>query len=410
MNPAFDPSQYVVMMILAGGLAAITAIGALQVLAGWIAIVRFVRRADEEAGSAAPITILKPLCGHEPLLSEALATLCEQDYPGAWQIVFGVHDETDTAIPVVRALQARYPDRDIALVIDRTQHGANPKVGNLINMLPMARYDILVIADSDVHVPPDYLRRLTDALSPVGVGLVTTLYFGLPAFRTLASLLGTTQITHGFLPGALMARVLGRRDCLGATMCLRRDTLMRIGGLMALKDHLADDYVLGLRVRQEGLDVALASCVVATTVAERTIAALWRHELRWARTIRTLEPVAFAAAVLQYPVFLALLTVLAAGGAVWAWVLALGVWLIRVLAVSGIDHALRGILGGLAFRCPVWLVPLRDVLSAIEWIVSHSGRRVDWRGQTLQADTPSRLIPAQKIHLEIESGTQSGLS
>ena len=392
-------------MILTGSLAVLMVIGALQVLAGWIATLRFTRRAESGTGGAVPISILKPLHGREPLLAAALATLCEQDYPAPWQIVFGVHDHTDTAIPIVTALRARYPDRDIGLIIDPTPHGTNPKVANLINMLPAARHDILVIADSDVHTRPDYLRHLADALSRPGTGLVTTLYTGLPAFRTLASLLGTTQITHGFLPGALLARALGRRDCLGATMCLRRETLTRVGGLEALKDHLADDNVLGQLVRAEGLDVALAHTVVATTVPEQSMAALWRHELRWARTIRTLAPASYAASVLQYPMFLAVLTLLTSGGAVWTWALLIGVWSIRALAVVGIDHALGGMLGGLAFRCPVWLVPVRDLLSAAEWVVSHTGRRVDWRGRILRADTPSRLNP-----LDTQPGTRSGLS
>ncbi len=400
-------------MMLAVGLAALTVIGTLQVLSGWIAVLRFTRVAGAEMGAevgeAVPVTILKPLYGDEPLLAEALATLCEQDYPAPRQIVFGVHDDADAAIPVVRALQVRYPRQDIALVIDATEHGSNPKVGNLINMLPAARHDILVVADSDVHARPHYLRRLTETLGQPNVGLVTTLYTGLPAFRTVASLLGTTQITHSFLPGALLARALGRRDCLGATMCLRRDTLTAIGGFEALKDHLADDNVLGQRVRAAGSDVALAHTVVATTVPERTIAALWRHEERWARTIRTLAPAAFAAAVLQYPLFLAVLTILASGGARWTWALALGVWAIRALAVTGIDHALKGMLGGLAFRCPVWLMPLRDLLSAAEWIVSHTGRRVDWRGLSLLADTPTRPTPPNTAP-GTSPGTSSSLS
>jgi ceramide glucosyltransferase len=388
--------------ILTGLLAALTVIGALQVLAGWIATIRFVRRVDGETSGAMPVTILKPLCGREPLLAEALATLCEQDYPADWQIVCGVHDAADTAIPVVRALQARFPNRDISLVIDPSRHGANPKVGNLINMLPRAKHGILVIADSDVHVRHDYLRRLTRDLGVSGVGLVTALYTGLPAFRSVASLLGTTQITHAFLPGALLGRAIGRRDCFGATMCLRRETLTRIGGFEALRNHLADDQVLGRRVRAEGLAVVLATTVVATTVPENTIGALWMHELRWARTIRTLEPLGFALSLLQYPFFLAMLTLVASGGVAWSWILTLGVLLVRAFAIPGIDRALQEMLGGLAFRCPVWLVPLRDILSAAEWLVSHAGRQVDWRGQTLEADTPSRLTPPG-----IQSGIQS---
>jgi len=387
-------------ILLVSGLAVLTAVGACQVLAGWFFVTRFAREVDSPGEDTAPISILKPLHRQEPLLEEALTTLCEQEYPPGFQIVFGVHEPNDTAVPVVRALQARFPDRDIKLVIDARQYGQNPKVDNLINMLPSAKHDILVIADSDVHARPDYLARLAAGLGKPRVGLVTTLYTGLPAFRTLASLLGTTQITHIFLPGALLGRALGRRDSLGATMCLRRDTLNRIGGFAALKDHLADDQVLGRLVLAEGLDVALADTIVATTVPECTADALWRHELRWARTIRTLEPAAFAAGVLQYPLFLATLTVFASGFALWSWTLFFVVWAIRALGVTGIDHALDRMLGGLAFRCPVWLLPLRDLLSAAEWIVSFAGRRVDWRGQTLTADTPSRHpLPATQSSL-----------
>jgi ceramide glucosyltransferase len=378
-------------MLMASTLAALTLAGTMQVLAGGIATARFTRKAARIATGTGPITILKPLHGQEPMLDQALVTLCEQDYPPGFQIVCGVNETADTAIPVVRALQARYPN--VQLVIDTSPHGSNPKVGNLINMLPLARHDILVIADSDVHARPDYLRRLADALDRPGVGLVTTLYTGVPAFRATACVLGATQITHGFLPGALMGRLFGRRDCLGATMCLHRDTLRLVGGLEALKDHLADDNVLGRLVLAEGLDVALADTVVATTVPERTLPALWRHELRWARTIRTLVPAAFAASMLQYPLVLALLTVIASGGAPWAWTLLLLVWAVRGLTVTAIDRALRPMLGGLAFRGPLWLLPLRDLLSVAEWVVSHAGRQVDWRGQTLEADTPARPTP-----------------
>ena len=378
-------------MILAGCFAVLTMIAAIQAIAGWIAMAGFARQAGRRSIATEPITVLKPLHGQEPLLEAALTTLCEQEYKPGFQIVFGVHDRDDAAIPVVRALRALYPNLVIDLVIDATSHGSNPKIGNLINMLPAARHDILVIADSDVHARPGYLAHLAQGLEREGVGLVTTLYTGQPAFRTLASLLGTTQITHGFLPGVLVARLFGRHDCLGATMCLRRETLSRIGGLAALKDHLADDQVLGRLVSAEGLGVELAGTIVATTVPERSITALWRHEMRWARTIRTLEPAAFAASILQHPLFLAILTIVFSGDAAWAWALLVVVWVVRAIAVTGIDRALGPMLGGLAFRCPLWLLPLRDLLSATEWIASHTGRRVDWRGLKLRADTPPRF-------------------
>jgi ceramide glucosyltransferase len=189
----------------------------------------------------------------------------------------------------------------------------------------------------------------------------------------------------------LLGRALGRRDCLGATMCLNRDTLALIGGFEALRNHLADDNMLGRYVRAAGFEVALAQTVVATTVPERRIAELWRHELRWARTIRSMEPVGFFWSLLQYPLFWAVLTVPASGAAFWFLVLLAGIWAIRGIAATGIDRSLRATPGGLASHCPIWLLPLRDWLSAAEWLVSHTGRRVDWRGQALEADRLTTL-------------------
>lgn len=382
------------MPLLAGAAAAGACGGVAQALtASWL-VARFAGRARVPALARPAVTVLKPLHGDEPLLEDALATLCRQEYP-AWQIVFGVQDAADPAVGVVARLRARFPACDMALVVDATGHGPNRKVGNLINMLGAAAHDVLVIADSDVHARADYLERLVSALERDGVGLVTTLYAGLPAWRHLPALLGATQITHGFLPSAVLARAMGRQDCLGATMCLRRRDLARIGGFEALVGHLADDNVLGRRVRGLGLLVALADTVPLTTVPERRLGALLRHELRWARTIRTLEPAGFAASVVQYPLAWALLAVLLSGGAAWSLGLFVGCWVLRGAAALGVDRALaRGWRGddraALAFRCPVWLLPLRDALSVAVMLASYAGRRVDWRGHVLHADTPAR--------------------
>jgi ceramide glucosyltransferase len=376
-------------MILAAGATALAAIAALQSLAGWIATARFAACAHAAPAHRPPITVLKPLHGEEPRLEEALATLCEQDYP-EFQVVFGVQDPEDSAIAVVRRVQTRFPGRRLNLVIDPTPHGANRKVANLINMLPEARHAVLAIADSDLHVAPDWLDRLAAALAGPDTGLVTTLYAGLPAEGRLVQRLGAEQITHAFLPGALLARGLGRQDCLGATMLLRRSVLDRIGGLPALVDHLADDNVLGQKVRALGLAVALADTVPLTTVPEAAPGALWRHELRWARTIRALTPAAFAASVLQYPIAWALAAVALAGGAGWAWgVLALA-WAARAAAGRGIDRALRR--GGvpLAFPLPLWLLPLRELMSVAVLLAAFAGSRVEWRGHRMTADRPAR--------------------
>jgi ceramide glucosyltransferase len=457
-------------MILAGFVTVLAGIGVVQALAGAVLVGRFAalspspaarerlgegdacgtlhphptlsREAGEGKLRRPPITILKPLHGDEPLLEQALASVCAQDYP-EYQVVFGVNDAADPALRVVTRLRARFPDCDIAVVVNPARHGTNGKVGNLINMLPHAKHAVLAIADSDLHVQPDYLARLADALARPDTGLVTTLYTGLPSAKRLAQRLGATQITHYFLPGALLARAIGRQDCLGATMMLRRATLDRIGGLQALADHLADDQVLGRLVAALGLAVRLAVTVPATTVPETRLRDLLRHELRWARTIRALEPAAFAASVLQYPLFWAMLAVAFAPDAAWAWGVFFLTWVARALAAIAVDRALDPLLGltyeipgnrpplgpgkrgdpaaqpheagrdpadlrlsdaanladagdpGLAFPCPVWLLPVRDLISVGVMLASYAGRRVEWRGHRLTADTPGRVAPGE---------------
>jgi ceramide glucosyltransferase len=370
------------MSILAFITAVIAVAGLAQAVAGWLAACRFAAAPPPPAGSRPPVTVLKPLCGDEAMLEEALATFCTQDYPGV-QLVCGVQDPADPAIAVVRRLQARFPDCDIALVIDPTQHGENRKIGNLINMLPMARHDVLVIADSDVHVAPDYLTRIADTLELPGTGLATVPYIGLPTNPSLAARLGATAITYVFLPGVLLSRRLGRQDCLGPTMALRRDTLAAIGGLAALVHHVADDNVLGRRVRELGLQVRLASTTCAVTVQEANLAALFRHELRWMRTIRTLVPVGYAASVIQLPLAWAALAVAFSAAAPWALVGFVVAWVAQAAVIRGLDAQLRLMHAGLVAPVPVWLLPLRDLLGLVLFAASYANDRVEWRGHIL---------------------------
>lgn len=366
--------------------AVLAVLGLAQALFAVVLARRFAVRAAPAPGRLPPVSILKPLHGDEPMLEAALASLCVQDFP-TYQIVCGVQDPADPVLAVLDQLRARFPAVAIDVVVDPTPHGANRKVANLINMLPMARHDVLVIADSDVHVGPRYLRDLCASMSQPGVGLATSLYVGLAATRGLPAWLGAGWINHIFLPGALLARALGRQDCLGATMALQRETLVRIGGLDALSAHLADDNVLGQLVRRLGLRVDLAPCVVATTVAETSLSALWRHELRWARTIRALEPVGFAASILQFKLVWAGLVVAAAPGLPSLIFFAV-LWAAGALAARGVERSLAPHLKGLAFAAPVWLLPLREALSVAVLIASYAGNQVEWRGHQLSASRP----------------------
>jgi len=377
-----------VFCFVAYAAALIALAGVTQALVGWWAVRRHGAEPVKITAARPGVTVLKPLHGDEPLLEQALASFCAQDY-APFQIVFGLQDTGDPALHVIRRLRARFPAADIAVVIDPAQHGVNRKVSNLINMVHQARYDVIVMADSDIHAAPSYLSDLVSALDQPGVGLVTTLYAGFASSETLAARMGMAQINHSFLPGALMARRLGREDCLGATMALTRQTLNQVGGLQALVHHLADDAVLGQLVAAQGLRIAMARTVPATTVPELHLGDLFAHELRWARTIQSVAPVGFVLSSLQYPLFWAAAAMLVSGGQHWAMALFGAVWLVRAAAVVGIDATL-----GLAMAIPLWLLPLRDAMSVAVILASYGGNQVAWRGHVLQISAP-RLAPGK---------------
>jgi len=368
---------------------ALTCAGLVQGLAGYLAVRRF-RPAPPPADAGLPaISVLKPLYGDEPLLEEALGSVCVQDYP-AFQVILGVQDHADPALAVAERVRAAHPGRDVLVLRDDTADGPNRKVANLINMLARAKHDVLLIADSDMHAAPDYLRRVAAALAVPGTGLVTTLYTGRPANRSLVAALGASGITHGFLPGTLLARALGRQDCLGATMALHRATLARAGGLQALLTHVADDHVLGHLVRGLGLSIGLADTLPATTVPEARLRDLLRHELRWGRTVRSLAPVEYALSAVQYPCVWALLAVLATGAASWTLALLAAAWAGRAALATGIDRALARARNDGGVRAPIWLLPVRDVLSVGVLLASFAGDRVDWRGRAMRVDGAGR--------------------
>jgi len=373
-----------VLDLLAGTAALLAACGLVAVMAGAIAVHRFSVRTPTHAHDRPAVTVLRPLCGDEPLLEAALASICDQAYP-SFQIVFGVQDVNDPALLAVQRVQERFPACDIAVVIGAASHGPNRKISNLINMMAVVRHDVLVFSDSDLHVATDYLERIVAALETPGAGLVTTVCLGLPTTDGPAARLGATVISHSFLPGALLSRALGRQDCLGTTMALRRSTLARIGGLTSLVRHLADDNVLGRRIHRLGLNVELAGTVPLTAVPEGSLRALWQHELRWARTIRALEPVLFALSVLQFPLFWAAVAFMLSGGSPWSAALFTTAWALRAAAARWTDRALlqhRWPAGA----APVWLLPLRDVMSVSQVAASYLGTRVVWRGQVMRAD------------------------
>jgi ceramide glucosyltransferase len=318
-----------------------------------------------------PVTILKPLCGADQQTYQCLRSFCDQIYP-QFQIVFGVRDSTDPALELVERLRTEFPRVDFAVAVDRRQHGTSPKVSNLINMMPLARHDYLVLSDSDVTVKPDHLAKVAGPLLDDGVGIVTCAYRGCPQ-RGLWPLLGSMFINEWFMPSVRVAAMAGSRAfAFGSTIAIRRRVLDRIGGFATIANQLADDYRLGELTRALGLRTVLSEVVVETSVAERSFGALVRHELRWLRTIRALRPVGYGFCFITFGMPVAGLGVLLANGAAPA---------LGMLCVSALTRVILHMSVRSARSSPlqVAFLPLRDTLSFVLWGWSFFTRSVQWR-------------------------------
>ena len=354
------------------------------VIAAVLAVRRFVRRPVPAAADQPPTSVLKPLHGDEPGLYENLRSFAEQDYPTA-QIILGVSDPADTALPVARGLACDLVDRDIALVVDGRVNGSNRKVANLENMLDRARHQIVALADSDMRVDRHYLAVVTAPLQDPKTGVVTCLYRGVPTGGRWSDF-GAMHINFGFLPSAMVAEALGLGGgCFGATIALRRETLERIGGFTRLRDELADDHRIGAEIRALGLSVVLSRYIVEARVFEPSFASLWQHELRWARTIRAVAPVGFAGSILAQPIAIASL-----GAAVTGFSLTSCVFLVISCALRWITA--RAVARELGLSAPQpWLLLARDALSFAVFVASFFGRTVFWRDQLFHVEASGRM-------------------
>jgi ceramide glucosyltransferase len=381
-------------MMLTGDTVA--ACAAASAVAGLVAVARAPgsRVVRGKARARRPVTILKPLCGAEAGLYESLRSCCEQDYP-EFQIVFGVRRSADPAVAIVRRLQAEYPGLGLTLIIDEQLHGGNYKVSNLINMMSVARHELLVIADSDIHVGRDYLEAVTEPLDRPGVGLATCVYRARASERIYARL-AALFVNGWFTPSTLVSRLVGWRAFgFGATLVMHRALLDRIGGFAVVADHIADDYMLGEMVRRQGYETVLADYLVETTVPDQTLLDLARHELRQARAVRLLQPAGYAFMFITFgiPLCGAMLALTGPQAFVLAMlsVVIVSKWLTQIVFGPSRSRALAD----------GWLLPLRDLLSLGVWIWSYAGRRILWRGRnfTIRRDGTlvENTVPARPV-------------
>jgi len=328
-----------------------------------------------------PVSILKPLKGTDPDIYESFRSHCVQDYP-EYEIIFGVSEGDDPAIGSVLELQREFPEHAIRLVICPQRRGANVKVSNLEQMLGEARYQCLLVNDSDIRVERDYLRRVMAPLVDERAGMVTCLYRGVAAL-TFGSRMEALGISTDFCPGVLVARQLegGVRFGLGSTMAFRRVDLERIGGFKSIVDFLADDYELGRRIAGLGLQVVLSDVVVETHLPAYDLRGFLAHQLRWARGVRDSRAGGYIGLVSTYGLMWAMVAVIAAGGELWSWAVFGAIAVLRFAMALAVGSA---VLGDRRLWGNLWLLPARDLIAVGVWVASFAGHTVTWRGDRFE--------------------------
>jgi ceramide glucosyltransferase len=374
-----------VLTLLGGIFTLLGYAGAAYALGATYLAGRFARARSGTAGEFPPISILKPLHGPEPSLERNLETFFVQDYPALVQLVFGASSPDDAAIAVVERLRAGHPAANVVVVIDDRHYGANPKVSNLIGMRTAAQHDVLVLSDSDIAVAPDYLRKIAAALTPPEVGAVTCVYTGWAA-AGFGSRLSAMGINYHFLPNVITGVALRlTAPCFGSTIAIKKAVLDEIGGFAAFASHLADDHEIGRAVRAKKHRVVIPPFAVEHACGEASFGEWFHHELRWMRTIRTVDPGGHAGSIVTHGFSLALVGAILSGFSDLSLSVVLTTLLARAMLKWRIDSLFAHNAG------PYWLLPIRDVLSFGVFVTSLFGASVVWKNERLRVHEDGAL-------------------
>jgi len=337
--------------------------------------------------TAEPVSVLKPLAGIDDGLESNLRTFFEQDYPN-FEILFAVRAGEDPAIKVVERLRAQYPAVPSRLIVTGEPPYPNAKVYSLDRMLAAARYDLIVMSDSDIRVTRGMLSVIAAEFQDPELGLATCPYRAVPG-KSFWNTLEAIGLNTEFIGGVLVARMLdGMKFALGPTIAARRATLAGIGGFDAVKDFLAEDFVMGKLAAERGDGVILSSYVIEHCIGAQRLGANLKHRLRWNRSTRRSRPAGYIGQLFTNPLPLALLLWLAQPA--W-WALALATAVLR--AVAGWATAGYVLHDRLTARL-FWLVPVQDLLSFAMWLAGFFGNTILWRGRQyyLRSDGRFELV------------------
>lgn len=382
LNPG-EALRWLVDLCMAGA-----AVGCVYLAAtAWLTL-RYRTGEPRRAPVPVPVSLIMPLCGKEPGLFERILALCDQEYSGKMEIVCGTLDPYDPALEVVAAVKRARPGADLHCHADTNLHGQSRKVSNLSNIFRHARYDTLVMIDSDIEVEPDYVSRVVAELQRPGVGAVTCLYAGLDSGTPWSRLSAMTATLH-FIPNVIGGLALGlARPCLGPTIAMSRDMLNRIGGLAAFTDQLFDDYAIGEAVRATGYTVSVTSFAVGHVYQEQTARALIASQLRQACTIKGIDAIGHIGSIITHPFPLALLA-LALGGGEEALALAIVALACRILLWWCMQQRFG------ARSNDYLLIPARELIGFAAYVASFFVGTVTWRGQRYRLSDHTLIVDSR---------------
>lgn len=338
---------------------------------------------------APPVSILKPVRGLDREAYENYASFCRQQYP-EFEIIFGVTEEDDPALPVIRRLIEDFPERRIRVLVGAERLGSSDKINKLCRMVREAQYDVLIISDGDIRVAPGYIHAVVAPFADPQVGVVTCLYRGI-SDGSLASDIEALGNTSDFDAGVLSAWQLGGVNfALGATMATTKKHLAEIHGFEQMADYYSDDYELGNRIAKLGYRVEVTTFPVFTVFPKQTLRQCFRHQVRWALTMKHSRPWGHFSLLFTYGLPWVVLAAAIAPSR-WIAVFYLGAYAVLrsamawTVGVWGVEDPL--------LRRKMWLVPVRDAFAFAVWLASFFTRRIEWRGSHFYI-RDKRLVPA----------------
>jgi ceramide glucosyltransferase len=334
------------------------------------------------------LTLLKPLKGCDEATEDCLRSWFEQEYQGPVQILFAAASADDPVCQIIQKLVREFPASDAKLVVCGPLIGTNLKISKLVQLEKLARHELVVISDADVRVPRDFLANAVTPLQQPEVGLVNCFY-SLATPSTLAMQWEAVAVNADFWSQVLQSQTLKPLDfALGAVMLTRRSLLQDIGGFAALTECLADDYQLGHRIAERGYRIVLSPVVVECRSEAQNWGRVWKHQLRWARTIRVCQPVPYFFSILSNPTLWPLLWVL-----IRPSIPAVSFFALCLIARTAIALDLkRRLTREPANILSAWLVPLKDLFQTAIWALAFLGTSVEWRGEKMRLLRDGTLV------------------